>query len=98
MQRALAATHFLGARMPGIAALVAVTVMTATEARAFWLREPGVGEIRLESLDPPGPGEALVKAVRSGVSRGSPGRSLTWSSPWPGRSTTPTGRGSSIGT
>ena len=49
MQRALAATRLLGAWMPGIAALVAATVMTATEARAEadgpdFLRVTGVGE------------------------------------------------------
>jgi threonine dehydrogenase-like Zn-dependent dehydrogenase len=40
------------------------------DALAFWLREPGVGEIRGASLPEPGPGEVLVRAVRSGVSRG----------------------------
>ena len=49
MQRALAATRLLGAWMPGIAALVAATVLTATEARAEadgpdFLRVTGVGE------------------------------------------------------
>ncbi|MCW2847134.1 MAG: theronine dehydrogenase-like Zn-dependent dehydrogenase [Marmoricola sp.] len=40
------------------------------DARAFWLREPGVGEIRSVTLPVPGPGEALVRTLRSGVSRG----------------------------
>lgn len=40
------------------------------EALAFWLREPGVGEIRPAPLRQPGPGEALVRTLRSGVSRG----------------------------
>ncbi|MEI6363807.1 MAG: dehydrogenase, partial [Actinomycetes bacterium] len=40
------------------------------EAFAFWLREPGVGEIRPEHLEQPGPGELLVRTVNSGVSRG----------------------------
>ncbi|GDY32542.1 zinc-dependent alcohol dehydrogenase [Gandjariella thermophila] len=39
-------------------------------ARAFWLREPGRGEIRPAPLAPPGPGEVLVRTVHSGVSRG----------------------------
>lgn len=40
------------------------------EARAFWLREPGVGEIRPVPLPPPRPDEVLVRAVRSAISRG----------------------------
>jgi threonine dehydrogenase-like Zn-dependent dehydrogenase len=40
------------------------------EARAFWLREPGVGEIRTVSVPDPGPQEVLVRALRSGISRG----------------------------
>jgi threonine dehydrogenase-like Zn-dependent dehydrogenase len=39
-------------------------------ARAFWLREPGYGEIRSTDLPEPGPGEVLVRTVASGVSRG----------------------------
>lgn len=42
----------------------------AHDARAFWLREPGVGEIRPAPLREPGPGEVLVRTLRSGVSRG----------------------------
>lgn len=42
----------------------------ALQARAFWLREPGVGEIRWVEVRDPGPGEVLVRAVRSAVSRG----------------------------
>ncbi len=38
--------------------------------RAFWLAEPGLGEIRAESLRAPGPDEVLVRALRSGISRG----------------------------
>ena len=41
-----------------------------SEALAFWLREPGAGEIRETSLSPPGPGEVLVRTLRTGVSRG----------------------------
>ena len=40
------------------------------EAHAFWLREPGVGQIRPVSLPEPGSGEVLVRTLRSGVSRG----------------------------
>jgi threonine dehydrogenase-like Zn-dependent dehydrogenase len=42
----------------------------SSDALAFWLREPGVGEIRPTSLDEPGPGEVFVRTLRSGVSRG----------------------------
>ena len=38
--------------------------------RAFWLREPGAGEIRTVPLPDPGPGEVLVRTRFSGVSRG----------------------------
>ena len=40
------------------------------EARAFWLAEPGRGEVRTEALRAPGPDEVLVRALRSGISRG----------------------------
>jgi threonine dehydrogenase-like Zn-dependent dehydrogenase len=40
------------------------------DARAFWLREPGVGELRPVVLPDPGQGDVLVRAVRSGISRG----------------------------
>ena len=39
-------------------------------ARAFWLREPGVGEIRPVDVPDPRPGEVLVRTLRSAVSRG----------------------------
>jgi threonine dehydrogenase-like Zn-dependent dehydrogenase len=39
--------------------------------RAFWLSEPGRGEIRPASLPAPGPDDVVVRALRSGVSRGS---------------------------
>ncbi len=39
-------------------------------ARAYWLREPGSGEVRTTELPDPGPGEVLVRTVASGVSRG----------------------------
>src|SRR5688572_8938500 len=40
------------------------------EAQAFWLREPGAGEIRPALLPPPGPADVLVRTIRSAVSRG----------------------------
>src|SRR5215471_7309104 len=39
-------------------------------ARAFWLREPGFGEIRTVGLPEPGPDDVLVRTLRSGISRG----------------------------
>ena len=39
-------------------------------ARAFWVAEPGRGEIRPTGLAAPGPGEVRVRALASGVSRG----------------------------
>lgn len=42
----------------------------AVSARAFWLREPGVGEIRTVEVRDPVAGEVLVRTMRSGVSRG----------------------------
>lgn len=40
------------------------------DARAFWIRSPGEGEIRPVELPAPGPGEVVVRTVFSGVSRG----------------------------
>jgi threonine dehydrogenase-like Zn-dependent dehydrogenase len=40
------------------------------EAAAFWLREPGAGEIRPVTVADPGPGEVLVRTRYSGISRG----------------------------
>lgn len=40
------------------------------KARAFWVTAAFTGEIREEPLGEPGPGEVLVKALASGVSRG----------------------------
>ena len=42
----------------------------SSDAHAFWLREPGMGEIRPAPLHEPGPGDVLVRTLRSGVSRG----------------------------
>jgi NADPH:quinone reductase-like Zn-dependent oxidoreductase len=39
-------------------------------AHAFWLRAPGCGEIRPATLPEPGRNDVLVRALRSGVSRG----------------------------
>ncbi|HZT85443.1 MAG TPA: zinc-binding alcohol dehydrogenase [Gaiellaceae bacterium] len=39
-------------------------------ARAFWLREPGCGEIRSAPLPDPGPADVVVRTLRSGISRG----------------------------
>jgi NADPH:quinone reductase-like Zn-dependent oxidoreductase len=41
-----------------------------SEARAFWLAEPGRGEIRAEPLKPPALGEVEVRSLASGISRG----------------------------
>lgn len=41
-----------------------------SEARAFWVIEPGRGEIRAEPLRPPQAGEVLVRTLVSGISRG----------------------------
>jgi threonine dehydrogenase-like Zn-dependent dehydrogenase len=39
-------------------------------AQAFWLREPGCGEIRPVGLPEPESGDVVVRTVRSGISRG----------------------------
>lgn len=39
-------------------------------ARAFWLSEPGRGELRAETISAPGSGDVLVRTLRSGISRG----------------------------
>jgi threonine dehydrogenase-like Zn-dependent dehydrogenase len=40
------------------------------EALAFWVREPGQGEIRPVRLPEPGAGDVTVRTLRSGISRG----------------------------
>jgi threonine dehydrogenase-like Zn-dependent dehydrogenase len=40
------------------------------QARAFWTRKPGTGEIRNVPLREPGPDEVLVRSLVSGISRG----------------------------
>lgn len=44
--------------------------LVESDARAYWLREPGVGEIRRARLPPCGPTDVLVRSLFSGVSRG----------------------------
>ena len=44
--------------------------MASDVARAFWVVAPGRGEIRDEALPPPAPGEVVVRALFSGISRG----------------------------
>lgn len=41
-----------------------------TDASAFWVAAPGLGEIRRETLPEPGPDEVLVRTLCSGISRG----------------------------
>lgn len=43
----------------------------ARSARAYWTVAPGVGEIRTQVLPRPGPDEALVRTLHTGISRGS---------------------------
>ncbi|MEO8680251.1 MAG: zinc-binding alcohol dehydrogenase [Vicinamibacterales bacterium] len=40
------------------------------DSKAFWIAEPGRGEIRDEDLPTPGEGEVVVRALYSGISRG----------------------------
>ena len=42
----------------------------ARTAQAFWLCEPGVGQIRECTVPEPGPGEVQVRTVHTGISRG----------------------------
>jgi NADPH:quinone reductase-like Zn-dependent oxidoreductase len=44
--------------------------MSTSEARAFWVAAPGHGEIRAEALPAPAAGDAVVRALYSGISRG----------------------------
>lgn len=45
--------------------------MTETiHTRQFWIRSPGQGAVEDRTIGPPGPGEVLVEASYSGVSRG----------------------------
>ena len=44
--------------------------MAADDTRAFWIAAPGRGEIRLETLPTPLADEVVVRALYSGISRG----------------------------
>jgi threonine dehydrogenase-like Zn-dependent dehydrogenase len=46
-------------------------VVPVHDAKAFWLRAPGRGEIRPVALPHPGPDDVVVRALVSGISRGS---------------------------
>jgi 2-desacetyl-2-hydroxyethyl bacteriochlorophyllide A dehydrogenase len=48
---------------------VIIAGMSGT-ARAFWVMQPGRGEIRDEALNEPAAGEVVVRALYSGISRG----------------------------
>lgn len=41
------------------------------EARAFWVTQPGRGEIRVQALRAPAQGELLIRTLASAISRGS---------------------------
>jgi threonine dehydrogenase-like Zn-dependent dehydrogenase len=58
------------ARIGGLVRQEVRTTAVTRDAQAFWLRTPGVGEIRATSLSDPGPDEALVRTRYSGISRG----------------------------
>src|SRR5262245_34674705 len=45
-------------------------LLMRTEALAFWVREPGAGEIRPVRLPEPGTDDVVVRTLRSGISRG----------------------------
>jgi NADPH:quinone reductase-like Zn-dependent oxidoreductase len=47
-----------------------MTPVTADEARAFWIADPGRGEIRSERLPTPSSSDVVVMARFSGISRG----------------------------
>jgi NADPH:quinone reductase-like Zn-dependent oxidoreductase len=44
--------------------------MPVHDAKAFWLRAPGRGELRSVALPDPGPDEVVVRTLVSGISRG----------------------------
>jgi Zn-dependent alcohol dehydrogenase len=49
-----------------------MTASSMTErARAFWVTAPGKGEIRQVEIAAPRAGQVLVRALKSGISRGS---------------------------
>ena len=59
------------ARYPAAPARWHRHLLPDSHARAFWTLEPGRGAIRCEPLAEPGPGEVRVRALYSGISRGS---------------------------
>ena len=56
--------------LPATATTTFKTVMAAEKARAFWITGRGQSEIRAEQLAAPSRGEVLVRALYSGISRG----------------------------
>ena len=44
--------------------------MVAGAGRAFWIAAPGQGEIRTEPLETPSSDDVVVRALYSGISRG----------------------------
>src|SRR5262245_44732217 len=44
--------------------------MSSCDGRAFWIAAPGRGEIRTETLRDPAADEVVVRALFSGISRG----------------------------
>ena len=50
--------------------IATVSEMAADHAHAFWIARPGQGEIRAETLPAPSPDDVLVRALYSGISRG----------------------------
>jgi hypothetical protein len=47
-----------------------MAVMTEDDARAFWIAEPGRGEIRAETLPVPSADDVVIRTLFSGISRG----------------------------
>ena len=58
-----------------------------TTAAAFWVTEPGRGQIRPVTLPEPGPVDVLVRTLRTGVSRGT--ETLVFGATCPRASTPP---------
>ncbi len=50
--------------------------MPTASAKAFWINQPGKGELREEVLPDPGPDELRIRTLYSGISRGT--ESLVW--------------------
>jgi NADPH:quinone reductase-like Zn-dependent oxidoreductase len=56
--------------------------MATNEARAFWIAAPGRGELRVEPVPSPRPDEVLVRALFSGISRGTEALVFQGRVPW----------------